>query len=98
MPAVTGGFVWVLVLERVAGTKTVRALLLPGLADRCAVRQSLPLMSRSAPGQFERLLREIREARAQLPAEHRNLLAQIGTQEGVVEDWPTGVQDLFRSV
>ncbi len=44
------------------------------------------------------MLREIREARAQLPAEHRNLLAQIGTQEGVVEDWPTGVQDLFRSV
>lgn len=47
---------------------------------------------------LDRLLREIREARAQLPAEHRNLLAQIGTHEGVVEDWPTGVQDLFRSV
>jgi hypothetical protein len=55
-------------------------------------------MSLGASGQFDRLLREIREARAQLPAEHRNLLAQIGTQEGVVEDWPTGVQDLFRSV
>lgn len=55
-------------------------------------------MSRGASGQFDRLLTEIREARAQLPAEHRNLLAQIGTQEGVVQDWPTGVQDLFRSV
>jgi hypothetical protein len=55
-------------------------------------------MSLGASGQFDRLLSEIREARAQLPAEHRNLLAQIGTHEGVVEDWPNGVQDLFRSV
>lgn len=55
-------------------------------------------MPLDAPEHLDRLLREIREARAQLPAERRNLLAQIGAHEGVVEDWPAGVQDLFRSV
>jgi hypothetical protein len=55
-------------------------------------------MSLGASGQFDRLLGEIRDARAQLPAEHRNLLAQIGTHEGVIEEGPTGVQDLLRSV
>jgi hypothetical protein len=49
-------------------------------------------------GRSDRLLREIRRARALLPTEHQNLLAQIGTQEGTVEDWPRGVQDLYRSV
>lgn len=42
----------------------------------------------------ERLLREIRRARARLPAEHRNLLEQMGAQENAMDDWPGGVQDL----
>jgi hypothetical protein len=49
-------------------------------------------------GLTDRLLGEIRRARARLPAEHRNLLEQIGAQEAAKDDWPHGVQDLYRSV
>lgn len=49
-------------------------------------------------GLTDRLLREIKRARARLPVEHRNLLEQIGAQEAAVDDWPSGVQDLYVSV
>jgi hypothetical protein len=54
-------------------------------------------MSFGSSEQSDRLLSETRQAR-QLPREHQNLLAQIGTQEGVIEDWPDGVQNLYRSI
>jgi hypothetical protein len=49
-------------------------------------------------GLTDRLLDEIRRARARLPAQHRNLLEQIGAQEAAVDDWPAGVRDLYRSI
>lgn len=55
-------------------------------------------MSGEAQSRSDRLLREIRRARVELPAEHRNLLEQIGAQEGVIDDWPRGVQNLYRSI
>ena len=46
----------------------------------------------------EQLLHEIRAARAQLPLQHRVLLEQIGTQEVAIAEWPSGVQDLYRTL
>ena len=48
--------------------------------------------------QTPRLLREIRRARFQLPTAHRNLLDEIGAQETAIDDWPGGVEDLYRSI
>jgi hypothetical protein len=49
-------------------------------------------------GDTARLLREIRSGRSQLPAAHRNLLTQISTREIAIDDWPEGLQDLYRSI
>lgn len=51
-----------------------------------------------ADDDIEQLLREMRAARAALPANHRELLDQIGVQETAVEDWPDGVIDLYRTL
>jgi phage tail protein X len=47
---------------------------------------------------LQRLLREIRAARAELPAEHRELLDQLGVQETAIEDWPDRVVDLYATL
>lgn len=46
----------------------------------------------------EQLLHEIRVVRAQLPSQHQVLLEQIGTQEVAIDEWPSGVQDLYRTL
>jgi hypothetical protein len=33
-----------------------------------------------------------------LPASHRALLEQIGVQDAVITDWPTGVQALYQTL
>jgi len=43
-------------------------------------------------------LADVRRARRQLPSEHKALLDQLGVQECVVDDWPGGVQDLYRTI
>jgi hypothetical protein len=44
------------------------------------------------------LLKEIRAARAALPAEHRELLDQLGVQETAIDDWPDGLIDLYATL
>jgi hypothetical protein len=44
------------------------------------------------------LLKEIRAARSALPAEHRELLDQLGVQETAIDDWPDGVIDLYATL
>jgi hypothetical protein len=44
------------------------------------------------------VLAVVRRARAQLPPAHRDLLDQLGVQETAIHPWPTGVQDLYRSI
>ncbi len=56
------------------------------------------LSGRLRDGDLEGFLSDVRTARAVLPAEHRSLLEQIGVQETVIEDWPDGVQDLYRTI
>jgi hypothetical protein len=40
----------------------------------------------------------ISNARRRLPGSHRALLEQIGVQDTVVENWPTGVQELYETL
>jgi hypothetical protein len=40
----------------------------------------------------------ITSARGRLPASHRGILQQIGVQDAVVYDWPTGVQALYETL
>ncbi len=49
-------------------------------------------------GDSERLLAEIRAARAALPSAHRALLDQLRVQETAIEDWPEGVIDLYATL
>ncbi len=51
-----------------------------------------------ADDDLQRLLVEIRAARAALPAEHRELLDQIGVQETAIDDWPDGVINLYATL
>jgi hypothetical protein len=44
---------------------------------------------------LQRLLKEVRAARAELPVEHRELLDQLGVQETAIDDWPNGVINLY---
>lgn len=44
------------------------------------------------------LLAEVRRAREELPRSHRVLLDQFNVQETVVQDWPDGVADLYRTL
>lgn len=44
------------------------------------------------------LLSEIRAARAALPSAHRQLLDQIGVQEGLVWNWPRGVVAMYATL
>ena len=44
------------------------------------------------------LLAEVRRAREELPRSHRVLLDQFSVQETVVQDWPEGVADLYRTL
>jgi hypothetical protein len=47
---------------------------------------------------LQRLLEEIRAARAALPAEHRELLNLLDVQETAVDDWPDGVINLYATL
>jgi hypothetical protein len=51
-----------------------------------------------ADDDLQRLLEEIRAARAALPASHRDLLNQLGVQEAAIEDWPDGVINLYATL
>jgi hypothetical protein len=51
-----------------------------------------------ADDDLQRLLEEIRAARAALPAEHRELLDLLGVQETAVDDWPDGVINLYATL
>lgn len=46
----------------------------------------------------EQLPREIHAARRPLPGAHQEILDQIGVQETLVENWPAGVIDLYRTL
>lgn len=45
-----------------------------------------------------RLEELIRSARRRMPASHRALLEQIGVQDAVIDDWPSGVQELYETL
>lgn len=51
-----------------------------------------------ADDDLQRLLKEIRAARAALPAEHRELLDQLGVQETAIDEWPDGVINLYATL
>lgn len=40
----------------------------------------------------------IRKARRSMPSAHRALLEQIGVQDGVITEWPSGVQALYETL
>lgn len=40
----------------------------------------------------------IARARRRLPRQHRALLEQIDVQEAIVENWPSGVEELYETL
>ena len=67
----------------------------PSVGETGTVALGRPDDGASRPLDLDRL---IANARRSLPRSHRSLLEQIGVQDAVIYDWPSGVQDLYLTL